>query len=235
MDNLYEKELTLICIPIIARDTEEAVKKISEAEKYADICEVRLDLMDSFQLDGILKAAEKPVIVTCRSEKEGGMSKVDPSNVADILITAAKEGAAYLDVELSMPDKWKQKIIQGRVDSRIIMSSHIMDYTPSMNDLDILLKESISAGGDIVKIVAMAKKGEDSLRILELVSKARQKDINIISFCMGPLGRISRVCSLLMGGYLTFASLDSGQESAPGQMTVHEMKKVIEILSGNIK
>ena len=223
----------MFCIPIIARDAEEAVKKISEAEKYSDICEIRLDLMDSFQIDSILKSAEKPVIVTCRSEKEGGKSKADPSDMADILITASKEGAAYIDVELNLPDKLIQKIIQNRGDCSIIISSHIMDDTPSMNDLELLLNESISAGGDIVKIVATAKKWQDNLRMLELVNKAREQGINIISFCMGSLGRISRMCSLLMGGYLTFASLDTGQESAPGQMTVHEMKKAIEILSSN--
>jgi 3-dehydroquinate dehydratase type I len=223
----------MLCIPIIARNTEEAIEKISKAEKYADICEIRLDLMDAYRLDSIVKSAEKPVIVTCRSEKEGGKSKADPSDVSDRLIMAAEEGADYIDVELSLPDIWKQKVIQNSMDSRIIISSHIIENTPSMSDLESLLNDSIVPGSDIVKIIATAKKWEDNLRMLELVNKAREQDTNIISFCMGSLGRISRVCSLIMGGYLTFVSLDSGQESAPGQMTVHEMKKAIEILSDN--
>ena len=223
----------MFCIPIIARNTEKAIEKISEAEKYADICEIRLDLMESYRLDRILKSAEKPVIVTCRSQKEGGKSKADPPDVSDRLIMAAEEGADYIDVELSLPDKWRQKVIQNSRDSRIIISSHITENTPSMSDLKSLLNDSIAAGGNIVKIVSMAKKWEDNLRMLKLVNKAKEKDINIISFCMGSLGRISRVCSLIMGGYLTFASLDSGQESAPGQMTVYEMKKTIEILTDN--
>lgn len=224
----------MFCIPIIARNTEEAIGKIFEAEKHADIFEIRLDLMESCRLDSILKSAEKPFIVTCRSEKEGGKSKADPSDLSDRLIMAAEEGADYIDVELSLPDALKQKVIQNSRNSRIIISSHIIESTPSMSDLKSLLNDSIAAGGDIVKIVSMAKKLEDNLRMLELVNEARQKDINIISFCMGSLGRISRVCSLIIGGYLTFASLDSGQESAPGQMTVHEMKKAIEILSGRV-
>lgn len=223
----------MFCIPIIAGNTEEAIEKISKAEEYADVYEIRLDLMDSYRLDSIIKSAEKPVIVTCRSEKEGGKSKADPSDVVNRLIMAAEEGADYIDVELSMPDALKQKVIKNSRDSRIIISSHIIENTPSMNDLKSLLNESILAGGDIVKIVSTAKKWEDNLRMLELVNRAREEDINIISFCMGSMGRISRVCSLIMGGYLTFVSLDSGQESAPGQMTVHEMKKAIEILSDN--
>lgn len=221
----------MLCIPIIARDTEEAVKKISEAEKYADICEIRLDIMETFQLKDIIEAAQKPVIVTFRSEKEGGMGLNDPSDVSDILIKAAQEGAACIDVELSMPDKWKRSIIQNSGKSRVIISSHIMDNTPSIDDLKILLDDSINTGGDIIKIVTMAKEWNDNLRVLELIDYAGERSIDIISFCMGALGRISRVCSLLMGGYLTFVSLESGQESAPGQMTVLEMKKALEVFT----
>ena len=48
---------------------------------------------------------------------------------------------------------------------------------------------------------------------------------------MGEEGRISRIASLLFGGYLTFASLDRGNESADGQIPVKEMKKILATFS----
>lgn len=48
---------------------------------------------------------------------------------------------------------------------------------------------------------------------------------------MGPAGRISRIAGPLFGGYLTFASLEEGQESADGQIPVLETRKILEILS----
>jgi len=48
---------------------------------------------------------------------------------------------------------------------------------------------------------------------------------------MGPLGRISRIACPLMGGYMTFASLEKGQESASGQIPAPDMKKILEMLS----
>jgi len=48
---------------------------------------------------------------------------------------------------------------------------------------------------------------------------------------MGPMGKISRIFSCLMGGYLTFASLEEGKESADGQIPIREMRKVVDILS----
>ena len=218
----------MLCIPIIAQDTEGAVNKISEAEKHADICELRLDLMESFQLDQIIKAANKPVIVTCRSEKEGGKGVADPSVVADLLFAAAHENADYIDVELSMPDELREKIIQNKGNSQIIISTHIMDNTPSNDELDILLENSIRANGDIVKIVTMANSHDDNLRMLDLVSRAHARGIKIIAFCMGAAGRMSRVFSLLMGGYLAFTSLETGEESAPGQIPVNEMKYLLD-------
>lgn len=218
----------LLCIPIIAQDTEGAIKKISEAQKHADILEFRLDLMDSFHLDQLIDAAKKPVIVTYRSQKEGGQGTLDFSVMADLLTAAANENADYIDVELNMPSELRNEIIQNNGTSRIIISTHIMDVTPSNTELNIILENSIRANGDIVKIVTMAKSHDDNLRILDLVSRAHKRGIKIIAFCMGAAGRMSRIYSLLLGGYLTFTSLETGEESAPGQIPVNEMKNLLE-------
>ncbi len=55
--------------------------------------------------------------------------------------------------------------------------------------------------------------------------------VEMIAFCMGARGRISRVACPLLGGMFTFAALDKGQESASGQMTAKQMKIVLEALS----
>jgi 3-dehydroquinate dehydratase type I len=218
----------LLCVPIIAHDTGSALKKISEAKAYADVLELRLDLMDSFDLHETISAAERPVIVTYRSVKEGGRGSNDSLTIVSYLKSAADENAAYIDVELSMPFELRDEIIKNRKKSRIILSTHMMEYTPPEGDLLFLLDESIRVGGDIVKIVTMARSIEDNLRVLELISEAKKRKIDLIAFCMGPLGRMSRVFSPLMGGYLTFASLEEGEESAAGQIPVQEMKRLLE-------
>jgi 3-dehydroquinate dehydratase len=47
---------------------------------------------------------------------------------------------------------------------------------------------------------------------------------------MGEKGRISRIASPLLGGYLTFASLDQGEESADGQIPIKKMREMMERL-----
>jgi 3-dehydroquinate dehydratase type I len=221
----------MFCVPIIASDTEEALKKMHQAAQVADVLEVRLDLMDSFDIQRIVKGSEKQVLITCRSIAEGGEGEDSADIVAGHMITAVESGADLVDVELSMPADARDRIMAARGKSKIVLSTHIHTETPPYSELEKIFNMSVQAGGDIVKIVTMAKEWEDNLRVLKLVRKARKDKVKIISFCMGPLGRMSRVFSVPMGAYLTFASLEAGQESAKGQIPIDRMKELMEYFS----
>ena len=221
----------MFCIPIIATNTEDALKKMASASALADILEVRLDLMDSFDLRTIVEAAKKPILVTYRSDIEGGEGKADPEIVADHLLSAFQEGADLVDVELSMPVKLRERIFDARGESEIVISTHVNDHTPSRRDLEKIFRDSAATGADIIKIVTKAVKWDDNLRVLDLIPKAKESGIKIIAFCMGAKGRMSRLFSLPMGAYLTFTSLETGQESAAGQIPITKMKEIVEFFS----
>jgi 3-dehydroquinate dehydratase type I len=221
----------MFCIPIIARDTEEALRKMALAAPLADIVEVRLDLMDSFDLGPIIRSSVKPVLITYRSEKEGGMGKDDPDTVAGYLVSAIKEGTDIIDLELGMPLTVRERILNARGGTKVIISTHINDGTPSRDELKRIFNESVGAGGNIVKIVTRASRWDDNLRVLELIPEAREMDVDIIAFCTGPLGRMSRIFSLLMGAHMTFTSIQKGEESADGQMPIMEMKELLEFFT----
>ena len=83
-------------------------------------------------------------------------------------------------------------------------------------------------GVDVLKIVTYARNINDNATILELLKEARKDKVKIVGFAMGLLGRDSRILSLPLGSYFTFASLAPGQESADGQITVEQMKKIYQ-------
>ena len=221
----------MICIPIIAKNTDEAREKIGRADTLAEMLEIRLDMMDSFDLHEIIQAARKPVLVTYRSKKEGGSGSADPETRTDYILTAIQKGAEFVDVEWRLPPKWRQKIFDARGRSGIVISRHINDGTPSEPDLEKIFRDCAATTADVVKIVTRAETWADNLRVLGLIPMALDRGIPIIAFCMGTMGRISRVFSHLLGGYLTFASLERGQESAEGQIPAVEMKKILEMFS----
>ncbi len=221
----------MICIPIIARDTAEAVEKIARANPLADLLELRLDVMESFSLADMIQEASKPVIVTYRSKKEGGHSFGDDETRARHLLSAIENKADYVDLEYNMPPDLRDQILQNRRESRIISSVHVLDSTPSTEELKRMLNGLAETGADIVKIVTLAQQLEDNLRVMDLIPIATEMGLKIIALCMGEKGRISRVASLLFGGYLTFASLGKGQESADGQIPVKEMRGILAAFS----
>ena len=220
----------MICIPIMAKDTAEAVEKIARANPLADILELRLDVMESFRLADMLQAASKPVIVTYRSKNEGGHGSADDETQAGHLFEAIEAEVDYADMEYRMPLELRRQILQNRRKTKIIVSVHILDRTPPKEELEEIFKSLTRTQADIVKIVTRAQRPVDNLRVMDLIPRATGMGLNIIALCMGENGRISRIASLLLGGYLTFASLDQGEESADGQIPVQEMREMLERL-----
>ena len=221
----------MICIPIVAKNSDSAIRKMAKAHTLADVIEIRLDLMEEFDLKEIIRAATRPVLVTYRSKREGGSGTAAYGTRARYLRDAMEAGADYVDVEFRIPLEHRRLMVQSKGHCKIVMSAHLLNGTPCQEKLERVFRKMAATGADIVKIVTWASEWEDNLRVLELIPRARVIGTEIIAFCMGPLGRISRILCPLMGGHMTFASLDSGEESASGQISVRQMKKMWELLS----
>lgn len=218
----------MICIPIIAKRTEETSQQAMRASLLGDMIEIRLDLMDSFDLNTILSVSSKPVLATYRSQGQGGRGTDDPETRCSILLSVLRSNPDFIDVEFELPSRWRQRIIDQKGTSRVLISTHFPESTPSVGDMMRRLRQSREAGADIVKIVARAERYEDNLKVLELIPVAKEMGLEIIAFCMGPKGLMSRVYSLILGAFATFASLEKGWESASGQVPAQEMKALLE-------
>jgi 3-dehydroquinate dehydratase type I len=218
----------MICIPIMAQNDSEALEKMAKAAGIADMIEIRLDVMNSFNLRQIIDAAPKKVLVTYRSKREGGQGKADYSTRVRFLMDAIENGADFVDVEYVMPLEYQYKIFQSKGSSKLILSNHLLNKTPSSEKLEELLRKMASCNADVVKIVTHARTYEDNLKVLGLIPFAKTLGVKIITFCMGPFGRISRIMTHLMGGYLTFASLEDGEESATGQIPARELRNILK-------
>ena len=211
----------MICIPITAKRAEDTVLEMLSASKYADIVELRIDYIPELQnaeacIEESLKRKIKPVIITNRPVREGGKFNGSEQDRLRLLQKAIDLGVDYVDVEY---DSIKQ--ITRRNSSKIIISHHNFKETP--HDLSKIYDEICQQKPDIVKIVTHANDITDNIRIFELLQST---NIPTISFCMGELGYISRILTGKFGGFLTFASLEKGKESAPGQLTADELSKI---------
>jgi 3-dehydroquinate dehydratase type I len=83
-------------------------------------------------------------------------------------------------------------------------------------------------GADALKIVTMARTGEDNLRVLELIPlAAKEFGIDLVAFCMGPEGKWSRLVSIFLGSPWTYAQLAGQSAAAPGQISVSEVSALM--------
>ena len=110
-----------------------------------------------------------------------------------------------------------------------IVSFHKFEGSLGISDLNRILQREISSGAEVCKIVTTAKHVQDNLTTINFTSTASRKT-KIVCFCMGELGKISRLLSPLFGGFFTFASLERGSETASGQMPIQELKSAYELL-----
>ena len=113
---------------------------------------------------------------------------------------------------------------------RVILSYHDFQQTPAERELESLFDQMAASSTGVVKVVTLAQRMEDNISSLNLIGRGRNRGIEVVAFCLGPLGRISRLACLLMGGAFTYAALESGAEAAPGQLTLAKMRQLLELL-----
>jgi 3-dehydroquinate dehydratase / shikimate dehydrogenase len=217
----------MICIPIVGPSMSKAQEQIASALEIADILELRLDLIESPNLNILLSSSTLPVIVTNRSKHDGGQFKGLDVDRVQSLRDALKAGADYVDIEVSTPREYLQPFLEESDPAKIILSYHDFSHTPE--DFNPLYETMCEMPGEIVKIVTYARDLSDNLKMFELLKRAKREKQKLIGLCMGDLGEISRILSPLFGGYLTFGSLETGKESAPGQIPAKTLKDIYRV------
>jgi 3-dehydroquinate dehydratase type I len=222
--------MSRICVSIVETTVGKALGAIREANRLADLIELRIDCLKEPRLDPLMTGRKRPFVVTCRPKEERGKYSGDEDERFGILKEAIALGAEYVDIEMRSERGPVKALIANKGRSRIILSFHDHEHTPPRKELTGLFDRMHRMGADIVKIVTHARSWEDNLTLLSLIPFARGRKQEILAFCMGGKGKMSRVFSPLMGGAWTYASLRKNRVGAPGQLTVPEMKRVWETL-----
>ncbi len=220
-----------VCIPIVEATEEKALSAVKEVSRWADLIELRADFLRKVRLARLLgENRRKPFIVTNRRKEEGGKFKGEEAERLSVLKEAIDSGADYIDVELATERSFLEDLLRDRRETQVILSSHDFQRTPSPKELQRRFHQMVRLGADVIKIVPFARSWEDNLTILSLIPFAKERKKKIVAFCMGEKGKISRIVSPFLGAVWTYASLTKSRASAPGQLTVGEMRKIWKML-----
>jgi 3-dehydroquinate dehydratase/shikimate dehydrogenase len=203
-------------VPLVEADTDAALAAMRSLPPEVDLVEVRLDLMDSFDLRRICAGKDRPIIVTNRPVRQGGRHEGPERERLATLRRAAELGADYVDVELDAA----AELGELPAGTARIVSHHDFKTTP--DDLEGVLRCIRATGPDVAKLVVSAGDIADVPPVLRLL-ESRAAQAPLVALSMGEAGMVSRVLAGKLGAFLTFASRGKGRESAPGQIPLEQM------------
>lgn len=222
----------LICVSVAAADMAIVQAAVAPVLELVDVVEIRLDGMADPRIDGCLSALDKPLLVTNRPLWEGGQWRGSEQERVDLLCQALHAGARYVDIELHAAPNLREQVLNeaARLGAQVIISNHDFATTPASDHLQHTVEQMMASGADIGKIVTTATGPGDCLRILALQERAMAAGFPLCAFAMGAAGAISRLATLYLGGFMTYAALSPQMATAPGQLSVQELHAMLRIL-----
>jgi 3-dehydroquinate dehydratase-1 len=199
-----------------------------EVLNSVDLFELRIDLAGS-DWEQLVPKLNKPWIACARLKAEGGNWTGNEAQRISALLKAAELGAAIVDIEYQAEGLASiVPLIKKR--AKCLLSFHDFEKTPPFDELRKIVRQQTAAGADICKVVTTARSFEDNITMMELLKQFPKK--NLIAFAMGSEGLNSRILCPLAGNGFTYASLEQGKESAPGQVTAIQLRKIYDMLTG---
>lgn len=225
--------LPRVVVSITGSDPSELEARAEQALRESSFLEFRLDfqknplaaiprikrLMD-FRPDMI-------AIATCRRKQAGGHFGGSLAAQVEVLTKASAVGCQIVDLELESAQAMKPAEfarLRGNV-ATLLLSHH--DYKTTRK-LDETLQQMLGFGADFYKVISTATCLHDNVVMMKFLQKNSDHHF-MIGHCMGEQGIISRVLGVRAGSVFTFGSAASGEETAPGQVTMRELRDLYRI------
>ena len=216
-----------ICVSIWAETADEFIGNISRAEKFADIVELRFDYLLKNELETALEKAcnlksEKTLLLTFRPKEQGGKQQLSRAERERFWCSGYDFCANWADAELDLIETASQWLFE-----KIICSYHDFETVPE--NLFEIYETLKATDADIIKIAVQANVITDTIAVWKLLQRAKAENKEIIPIAMGEAGKWTRILGLAHGAFMTYTVLDSGKETAPGQISVQDLTEVYRI------
>ncbi|PIE60579.1 MAG: type I 3-dehydroquinate dehydratase [Desulfobulbus propionicus] len=225
----------LICAALSGRSCQEICEQADQAGGFVDVLEIRLDTMLSPDAAAFHQLSDKPLLFTNRARWEGGCFAGTEQERVALLQQAVRTGCTYIDIELKTDETLRSSLLVAAKEalSQVIVSFHNFSETPSEKTLRTIVRQMHATGADAGKIVTTAAEPNEVLRVLALLEYASEMRFPLSAFCMGPAGRISRLATMYLGGFMTYVAPVDLQGTAPGQFAADHFHSLIQLFEND--
>lgn len=207
---------------ITGPDLPRATRTIMQVQTQVDLLEFRVDCFDDVHIvPALMKASRLPIILTLRSQQQGGKFSGTQKEAIAIYEKLAHCAPAYMDVDTEI-----QLVIVNNFRKRFphiqwIYSYHDITQTPQ--NLSDIFADMQKAQADIYKIVTYAQKSCDALYMMNFIKTVNRKDL--IAFCMGESGQWTRILAPIWGGMPMHYLANDIKNRVDGQLTVAQWQQ----------
>ena len=156
------------CVTVTGTTTRE-LREARDGATDADLVELRLDGAREIDIAGVLAGRCLPVVVTCRTERDGGRYAGGEEDRRRWLLEALACGAEYVDVEW---DAGYSRDLVAAHGARVVLSLHDVDGMP--RELEARYRAMRSTGAAVAKIAARARRLSDLLPLARLGEQVRR-------------------------------------------------------------
>ena len=219
--------LPRVCVAIAGSDAAEMIAKAEGLIRDNLLLEFRLDYLKQ-PASGIARIRRfvefYPQVIaigTCRRAVNGGKFRGSASAQVDLLMKAADAGCQLVDLELQSAESLKA-VEFNRLRSRagLVLSYHDFRSTKKLDDV---FKRMLAFSAEFYKVVSTATTLSDNVTMMKFLQQ-RSARHSVIGMCMGEQGIISRVLGVRAGSVFTYGAANSGEETAPGQVTAKVLR-----------
>jgi 3-dehydroquinate dehydratase-1 len=204
--------------------------RLADLLKEEYLVEIRLDLND-FTDDELISifSSTPDTIATCRPGTFSEKERIDK------LIKCISYGASYIDIEVEAGNNTLELISRSvqEYKSKLIISYHNHEMTPSISELRNLYKLCSVQNADIVKIACKTISARDNAALLSLYNEIPPGGTPLIAIGMGDIGKITRIAALSLGAPFTYASINKDMETAEGQIPKSKLDEIFSLIKND--
>jgi len=235
-----------ICVSVCAETADKMLEQIERAEDLADVIEIRLDCLNESEIDSTLKKIDckENYIFTYRPKNQGGRRELTLKEREDFW----NSGYDFCggDFEEDVVENHLYWLYHP-----VICSYHNFDGIPDHLTQIYERIKNANANIDVIKIAVQANDITDTIAVWKLLERMNaesesikakklkeieelEKKLNssiprpisflqIIPIAMGEAGKWTRILGLAHGAFMTYASLETGKETASGQISAKDL------------
>ena len=170
----------MICITVTPESRTLAPADLLNASRHCDLIELCLDhFINEPNVGELVKMVDKPIMVSCRSEKDGGNWKGTEQQRIQLLREAIVAGPAYIELDLEIANSIP----------RFGKTQRVVSFTSlnrPLSKIDEVFEQCWKAKADVVKFTWLTEDMDAAWPLLAAVTQ--QREVPIVGIGIGRSG-----------------------------------------------